>query len=96
MLKLTIKPGEYIRIGEDIHVAFVGGSASRMNILVEAPKEFNVVRSKVLEKKKDDFQKNYYKDSDISEKAKEQIRKIIIEEKRKKYRNRKKETSKMG
>lgn len=96
MLKLTIKPGEYIRIGEDIHVAFVGGSASRMSILVEAPKEYNVVRSKVLEKNNDDFQKNYYKDSNISEEAKEQIRKIIIEEKRKNYRSRKRETSKMG
>lgn len=83
MLKLTMKPGEYIRIGENINVAFVGGSSSRMNILVEAPKEFNIVRNKVLEKNKEDSLKSYYKDPDISEEAKERIRQIIIEEKRK-------------
>lgn len=100
MLKLTMKPGEYVRIGEDIHVAFVGGSAKRMNILVEAPKDYNIVRNKVLEKNNESSDKDYYKEPEISEKAKEQIRKIIIEEKRKAMREKckynKKETSKMG
>ena len=39
MLKLTIKPGEYINIGEDIRIVFSGGSANNMHILVDAFQE---------------------------------------------------------
>ena len=42
MLKLTIKPGEYINIGEDIRIVFSGGSANNMHILVDAPREMNI------------------------------------------------------
>ena len=50
MLKLTIKPGEYINIGEDIRIVFSGGSANNMHILVDAPREMDIVRSGVLKK----------------------------------------------
>ena len=43
MLKLTIKPGEYINIGEDIRIVFSGGSANNMHILVDAPREMDIV-----------------------------------------------------
>ena len=39
MLKLTLKPGDYIDIGENIRVVFSGGSANNNNILVDAPSE---------------------------------------------------------
>lgn len=50
MLKLTIKPGEYFTIGEDIKVAFLGGTGNNQRILIDAPRSFNIVRGKVLER----------------------------------------------
>ena len=34
MLKLTLKPGDYIDIGENIRVVFSGGSANNIHLLV--------------------------------------------------------------
>ena len=33
MLKLTLKPGDYIDIGENIRVVFSGGSANNIHLL---------------------------------------------------------------
>ena len=67
MLKLSIRPGEYINIGNDIKVIFSGGSANNMHILVDAPREYNIVRNKVLERNTKTEEekrklKTYYKD----------------------------------
>ena len=43
ILKLTLKPGEYIDIGDNIKVIISGGSASYINLLVDAPREVNIV-----------------------------------------------------
>ncbi len=88
MLKLTMKPGEYINIGNDIKVIFSGGSANNMHILVDAPREYNIVRNRVLERTVQTEQekqnlKTYYKEEGLSEQAKEQIRNIIMRDKRK-------------
>ena len=48
MLKLSVKPGEYVLIGEDIKVVFTGGSSNNLRILVDAPKAYNIVRSEAL------------------------------------------------
>ena len=50
MLKLTVKAGEYLLVGDNIKLVFTGGSASNLHILVDAPKSMNVVRSAALEK----------------------------------------------
>lgn len=50
MLNLTVKPGEYFMIGDQIKVAFVGGTANNARIMVDAPREYNIVRGKVLER----------------------------------------------
>lgn len=50
MLNLTLKAGDYVAIGEDIKVVFTGGSSKHIRIMVEAPKEMNVVRGEVLRK----------------------------------------------
>lgn len=88
MLKLTIKPGEYICIGEDIRVIFSGGSANNMHILIDAPREYNIVRNQVLERTLPEEKKEklptYYKEDGLSYEAKEKIRKIVVEEKKKK------------
>ena len=42
MLKLTVKPGEYLLIGDEIKLVFAGGSSNNLRILVDAPKSMNV------------------------------------------------------
>lgn len=89
MLKLTLKPGEYINIGKDIKIIFSGGSANNMHILVDAPREFSIVRNRVLERnaQTEDEKHNlktYYKENGLSKEAKEQIKNIIVREKRQK------------
>ena len=51
MLKLSLKPGEYIDIGENIRVVFSGGSANNIHLLVDAPREYNIVRSNSMKQK---------------------------------------------
>ena len=50
MLNLTIRPGEFLQIGDDIKLVFVGGSNNNLKIMVDAPRKYNIVRSTVLEK----------------------------------------------
>ena len=78
MLKLSIKPGEYIDIGENIRVVFSGGSANNIHLLVDAPREYNIVRSNSM-KQKD--KKEYYREQTISEEAKREIAGILMREK---------------
>ena len=47
MLRLTVGPEDYLMIGDDIKIIFLGGSNTR--IMLDIPKELNVVRSKVVE-----------------------------------------------
>ena len=59
MLKLTLKPGDYIDIGENIRVVFSGGSANNIHLLVDAPREMNIARSSAERKSN---RTHYYKD----------------------------------
>lgn len=78
MLKLTLKPGEFIDIGNDVKVIFSGGSSNNIHLLIEAPKEMNIVRSNAGKGKK----MPYYSEKSISEEAQHKINRIIMEEKR--------------
>lgn len=67
MLKITMSPQEYIQIGENIRIVFTGGSKNNMHILIDAPREINIVRNKVLEQNiREDKRKRYYRDEDKS------------------------------
>ena len=67
MLKMTMSPQEYIQIGENIRIVFTGGTKNNMHILIDAPREVNIVRSKVLEQNiREDKRKRYYRDEDKS------------------------------
>ena len=81
MLKLKLKPGEYIRIGEDIRVVYTGGSAGNCKIMVDAPREYEVVRSAAEEDQS--RVKKYYPDKDISKEAHDEIVRILMKEKAK-------------
>ena len=85
MLKLTVKQGEYLLIGEEVRLAFVGGSAGNVHILVDAPKSVNIARSAALKKAgaEKEPQTRYFKDRDISPEAREKINAILREERRK-------------
>jgi len=49
MLRLTVSPEEYLMIGDKIKIVFLGGTKNHLRIMVDAPKEMNVLRSSVLE-----------------------------------------------
>lgn len=80
MLKLTLKPGEFIRIGKNIRVVFSGGSANNIHLLVDAPREVNIARNTAGKKGTDS---PYYREKGISEEAKREIAEILMREKRK-------------
>lgn len=49
MLRMTVNTEEYIQIGDDIKIIFLGGSRNHTRVMLDVPKEINVVRSKALE-----------------------------------------------
>jgi len=50
MLRMSMAKEEYLMIGDDIRIVFLGGSGNHVRIMVDAPKDVDVVRSTVLEK----------------------------------------------
>lgn len=90
MLKLTIKPGEFIDIGKDIRVVYSGGSEGNIHLLIDAPRELNIVRSKVLarnnseagtDKKASRFISSYYAEPNLSPETQNKIKQLIKEDK---------------
>ena len=79
MLKLTLRPGDFIDIGEDIKVVFSGGSANNIHLLIDAPREVNIARNTASQNRKPS---PYYKEQGISEAAQKEIVSIIRREKR--------------
>ena len=83
MLNFTIKPGEYFMVGKDIRIVFLGGTAHNYRVMIEAPKQYNIVRWKELEKYAKNTEereklKQYYPEPDI---PKEEMRKIMAKQK---------------
>ena len=82
MLKISLKPGQYVNIGEDIRVVFAGGSGNNIRLLIDAPREVPIARNTAErnpERKKD----SYYKESPISEEAQQEIKRILWNERAK-------------
>lgn len=79
MLKLTLKPGDYIGIGENIKVIFSGGSANNIHLLIDAPKEVNIARSAAGAKGRPS---PYYAEAGISAAAQKEITDILMREKK--------------
>ena len=81
MLRLTVSTEEYLQIGDDVKIIFLGGSKNHLRIMVDAPKELNVVRSKVIENsaKTEEEKANlphYYAVPDLPEKYRK--KKIVV------------------
>lgn len=49
MLRMTVNTEEYIQIGDDIKIIFLGGSRNHTKVMLDVPAEINVVRSRALE-----------------------------------------------
>lgn len=81
MLRLTVSAEEYLMIGEDVRIVFLGGTGKHMRIMIDAPKEIDIVRSSVIEKKFTDPEiratlPKYYPEPERPEKYKK--KKIVI------------------
>lgn len=50
MLRLTLSTEEYLQVGENVKIVFLGGSGNHLRIMVDAPKEVHIIRSKLIEK----------------------------------------------
>lgn len=86
MLKLTLKAGQYVTIGNDIKVVYTGGGVGNAQFLIDAPKSMNIARSNVLEREgmiDPGNETKYYKNKDISPEAKVRIKTILMEERKK-------------
>lgn len=73
MLRLTVSTEEYLMINDNIKIVFLGGTKNHLRIMVDAPREVNIVRSTVLEEKiKDPAEKaklpKYYAEPELDEK----------------------------
>lgn len=79
MLILSLKQGQYVNIGDDIRVVYVGGSGGQGRLMIDAPKEVPIVRSSIEEnpeRRKD----TYYPEKKISAKAQKEIERILWNE----------------
>ena len=68
LLKLSLKQGEYLNIGDNIRVVYAGGAGNHIRLLVDAPRDVNIARNKTEtnpERRKD----TYYAEPGISREA---------------------------
>ena len=82
MLKLSLKQGQYVNIGDNIRVVYVSGSGNHARLMIDAPRDVNIARSTVEtnpERKKD----VYYAEPGISREAQKEIQRILWNERMK-------------
>ncbi|MCM1569321.1 MAG: carbon storage regulator [Roseburia sp.] len=51
MLRLTVRTEEYLMINDNIKIIFLGGTKNNTCIMIDAPRDVDIVRSTVLENK---------------------------------------------
>lgn len=81
MLRLSVRDEEFLMIGDDVKIIFLGSSGGQTRIMIDAPKEVNIVRSKAIEKRIHDPEllatiPKYYKNPENAEKKKKS--KVVI------------------
>lgn len=83
MLKLTVSPGEFLMIGDDIKIVFCGGEKNHIPIAVEAPKEKSIIRSSAVDRRGFqgiERQPRPYVEKPLSDEAKRKVTAIVIED----------------
>ena len=83
MLRMSVKNEEYLMIGDDIKIVFLGGGGGQTRIMIDAPKEINIVRSRAMEKRIKDPQllaklPKYHKEEEQPQKYKKKSKVIIV------------------
>lgn len=84
MLRISVAQEEYLMIGDDIRIVFLGGTGKHMRIMIDAPKEVNIVRSSVIEKKFTDPEiraklPKYYAEEERTEKYRKRKNIVILD-----------------
>lgn len=51
MLRLSVNKNEYLMVGQNVRITFLGGNENSLKLMVDAPKEINVARGKAIEKR---------------------------------------------
>ena len=51
MLMLTVPKEEYIMIGKNIKITFMGGNNNQLRIMIDAPKDVNIARGRAIRKR---------------------------------------------
>ena len=86
MLRMSVKNEEYLMIGDEVKIVFLGGGGGQTRIMIDAPKEINIVRSKAIEKRITDPEllekmPKYYARPENKEKYKKKSNIIIVQNK---------------
>ena len=50
MLMLTVPKEEYLMIGRDIKITFLGGNNNQLRVMIDAPKDINIARGRAIRK----------------------------------------------
>lgn len=51
MLRLSVTKNEYLMIGKDVRLTFLGSNDKSLKIMIDAPKDINIARGKAIEKR---------------------------------------------
>lgn len=51
MLRLSVNKNEYLMVGKNVRITFLGGNDRTLRLMIDAPKEVNVARGKAIEKR---------------------------------------------
>lgn len=51
MLRLSVNKNEYLMVGQNVRITFLGGNDNTLKLMVDAPREVNVARGKAIEKR---------------------------------------------
>lgn len=51
MLRLSVNKDEYLMVGKNVRITFLGGNGNSLKLMIDAPKEINVARGKAIEKR---------------------------------------------
>lgn len=81
MLKISLKQGQYVNIGENIRVVYVGGSGNHGRLLIDAPRDVRIARCTV-EQDPQRRADSYYPEAPISKEAQEEIKRILWNERK--------------
>lgn len=51
MLRLSVNKDEYLMVGQDVKITFLGGNGRTLRLMIDAPIDINVARGKAIEKR---------------------------------------------